>query len=183
MITTEAGNFISYGEIEAQLGLDEGKLDRLLKGMKPPVYSQVLYGAKYVRQEVYREIEAQYLKSRHKKATYRQAIGIIGRWDCRFGDSLDDTSDKLIVLKWNQYLNQKLTPADVSDLLYIWVTSREERETQYRRPTDADFMHIAHRWSQKTGINLNGEDAEKLLSIFVEHKDFFEPLPVAANNS
>lgn len=183
MITTEAGNFISYGEVKEALGLDEGQLDRLLAEMKPPVYPQVLYGAKYVRQEVYRDIEAEYLKSRHKKATYRQAIGIIGRWDCRFGDNLDDTSDKLIALKWSRYLNQKMTPADVADMLYIWVTARDERQAQYRRPTEADFMHIAYKWNLHTGINLNGDDAEKLLSIFVENKDFFEPVPLPANKA
>ena len=68
MITTEAGNFISYGEVKEALGLDEGQLDRMLADMKPPVYPQVLYGAKYVRQGVYAEIEAEYLKQRHKKA-------------------------------------------------------------------------------------------------------------------
>lgn len=99
------------------------------------------------------------------------------------GDNLDDTSNELIALKWSKYLNQKVTPADVSDLLYIFVTAREERETKYRRPTDTDFMHIAYKWSVHTGINLNGNDVEKLLSIFVENKDFFEPLPVEANNA
>ena len=183
MIMTENGNFISYGEVKEALGLDEGQLDRMLAGMKPPVYPQVLYGAKYVRQEIYAKIEAEYLKQSHKKTTYRQAIGIIGRWDCRFGDNQGEAENQVIAAKWSQYLNQKLTPADVADLIYIWVTAREERKTQYRRPTDADFMHIAYKWSLHTGIKLNGDDAEKLLSIFVDNKDFFEPLPMAANNA
>lgn len=178
MITTEAGNFISYGEVKEALGLDEGQLDRMLKEMKPPVYPQVLYGEKYVRQEIYTEIEAEYLMQCHKKATYRQAIGIIGKWDCRFGDNQEEASNHAIAAKWSQFLNRKMTPADVADLIYIFVTTREEKQIQYRRPTDVDFMHIAYRWSLHTGIKLNGDDAEKLLSIFVENKDFFEPLPM-----
>lgn len=177
MITTEAGNFISYGEVKEALGLNEGQLDRLLKGMTPPVYPQVLYGEKYVRQEVYTEIEAECLRHGHKKATYRQAIGIIGRWDCRFGDSQEESSNYTIAAKWSRYLNRVVTPAEVADLVYIYVTAREDKNIQYRRPTDEDFMYIAYRWSIHAGMRLNGDDVEQLLSIFVENKDFFEPLP------
>lgn len=176
MVTTEAGNFVSYSEIEAQLGLNEDQLERLLKGMKPPVYTQVLYGAKYIRQEVYAEIEAEHLKNNHKKSTIRQAIGLIAVWDCAL---VHDPSDDLIAEKWSRYLNTRITGADMCDLVYHFVAMREARNTKYRRPDDADFEHIAIRWSDKLQCRVSAEDAEFLLGLYVQGKDFFEPLPMA----
>lgn len=176
MVTTEAGNFVSYGEVKEALGLDDEKLDRLLKGMKPPVYPQVLYGEKYVKQEVYTEIEAEWLKHSHKKSTIRQAIGLIAVWDCAL---CHDPSDDLIAEKWSRYLNTRITGADMCDLVYHFVDMRDRRNTKYRRPDDADFEHIATRWSDKLQCRVNAEDAEFLLGLYVQGKDFFESLPMA----
>lgn len=175
MITTEAGNFISYGEVKEALGLDEGQLDRMLKEMKPPVYPQVLYGAKYVRQEIYTEIEAEHLKNNHKKSIIRQAIGLIAVWDCLQHDQRDD----LIADKWSRYLNTRLTGADVSDCVYRFVDMRERQNAKYRRPNDADFEKIAESWSDKLKTRISADDAEFMLALYVQDKDFFEPLPMA----
>lgn len=176
MITTEGGDFISYKEIEESLGLDEEKFERILKGMKPPVYTQILYGEKYIRQEVYAEIEAEYLKQCHKRSTIRQAIGLIAVWDCAL---VHDSRDDLVAEKWSRFLNTKITGADMCDLVYRFVAMREARNTKYCRPDDADFEHIAIRWSDKLKCRVSAEDAEFLLGLYVQGKDFFEPLPMA----
>lgn len=176
MVTTENGNFVSYGEVKEALGLDEGELDRMLKEMKPPVYPQILFGEKFVRQEVYAEIEAGHLKQCHKKSTIRQAIGVIAVWDCAL---VHDPSDDLVAEKWSRYLNTRITGADMCDLVYRFVAMREARNTKYRRPDDSDFTHIAARWSDKLQSRISAEDAEFLLGLYVQGKDFFEPLPMA----
>lgn len=179
MITTEAGNFISYSEVKEALGLDESQLDRLLKEMKPSVYSQVLYGEKYVRQEYYAEIEAEYLKNNHKKSVIRQACGLIAVWDCLQHDQKDD----LIAEKWSRYLNTRLTGADVSRLVYRFVDMRMRRRGPYHRPTDVDFVQLAEHWSDSLKTRISADDAEFMLGLYVQEKDFFEPLPMAANNA
>lgn len=178
MITTENGNFISYGEVKEALGLDEGELDRMLAGMKPRVFSQVFFGEKFIRQEIYAEIEAEHLKNNHKRSTIRQACGLIAVWDCLQHDQTDD----LIAEKWSRYLNTRLTGADVSRLVYRFVDMRMRRRGPYHRPTDADFVQLAEHWSDSLKTRISADDAEFMLGLYVQEKDFFEPLPMADKN-
>lgn len=169
-ITSGYSEYVSLADVKEELGISADTLNEIIKNSTPPIYTQFLYGAEYISLEAYKVVEAKFLKHNHKKATLRQAIGLIASWDCLTHDVIEQE----IADKWTKYLNMKIFPADVLELVYAFVSRREKIHANLKRPDDDDFAQMTRFWSEKLHKQVYKEDVENLLGLFVEGKDFLE---------
>lgn len=158
--------FVQLRNIQDELGINEDKLDELIQTAYPKIYEQWLYGCRYIRLEDYKRIEGDFLKNRHKKATLRQAAGLIATWDC-LNHSEDDS---IVAEKWSKLLNTKMSGSDVSDMIYSWVNMREMRHTVYKRPDDEDFKAIGEKWGDRLRTRISADDAYRMMEIYLDAK-------------